>query len=536
MKPKGQNRDRLPPRLVVAAALIAVWVMIAAPCMAGMVTSTADNGQGTLRQEIIDANIDGVPTLITFDPGLFPATIYLETRLPAIQDEGDAIYTGGLEVIIDGTAVSDAAGNRAIGIRVRAGNVTVRGLTIQNFANDGIYVGPATLDSDVIITQVTIRENRLINNLDGIRVTGSSGPNNLVGLTIADNTLINNRDDGISVEGSLSDSPGQNEVYVLIDGNRIVGSLGVVTGGTITGDGIRVLGGRGNGSGNQVFADIINNRVLENIDDGIVVAGAGGNAASDNTIVTAILDNIVRDNGAETSINGNGIVVRGGSRSGAVPAGNNNTIEFEVNGNRSMGNKDTGIVVSGGLGSENNLEGVVTSNRARDNGWDGLRITGGIGYTNQLTNIWVERNLVVANLRDGINVNGGSGSYSFLGNVALVGNRAFLNDRFGILVTAGSGMDNFVTVDSITGNRTMANARDGMFIDESIPGDGDTPIDFNRSHFNGEDGIDIDSVGYILTRNRAIANTADGIAAPGNSDGGGNLAFGNASCNTPGCF
>ncbi len=536
MKSIYMVRGRTGAVLTFAMVLCFAGAIMAVPCIGGVVTSTADAGPGTLRQEILDANADGVPTLITFDAGVFPAVINLTTRLPAVRGAGDAIDANGLNVIIDGTAVPDAAGQRAIGIRAIAANVTVRGLTIRNFANDGIYAGASSSDAGALITQVNIAENRVINNLDGIHVSGNAGPNNLVEVTIANNRLVNNRDDGITVEGSQSNSPGQNEVRVVIDGNRIRGSLGVITGGTITGDGIRVLGGSGNGSDNQVLAEISNNLALENIDDGIVVAGAGGNAASNNSIEASILNNVVKNNGADASLNGNGIVVRGGSRSGAVVAGNFNTVLFDVSDNRSVGNKDTGIAVSGGLGTGNTVEGNVTSNRGRDNGLDGLRVTGGIGTSNHLVNIRVKNNRLIDNLRDGINVNGGSGDFSLLEHVLLADNRASWNDRFGILVTTGSGTGNTVTVDGITGNRAFANARDGLFVNTGVPGTGSTAIDHNRCSFNAEDGLDIDSTGYALSGNRAMLNAVDGISAMGNTDGGGNVARGNAFCNTPGCF
>lgn len=531
-----RNGKRRMTRLGFIVVSVAAWIIFAPLSMAGVVTNTADSGPGTLRQEILDANADGVPTQITFDAAAFPGTIFLATRLPAIRGVGDSIDTAGLEVVIDGTAVPDDEDQSAIGIRVMAADVTVHGLTIQNFTNDGIYVGPSPSDNESDITQVIISGNTLINNLDGMHVTGNMGPDNVVQVTIASNRLDRNRDDGISVDGSPNNSHGQNTVSVVIDGNRIAGSLGVVTGGTLTGDGIRVLGGRGNGSNNRIFADLVNNVIVENIDDGIVVAGAGGGAASNNTITAMVMGNRVRGNGEQTSINGNGIVIRGGSRGDAVSPGNDNGLLFELSGNRSVANKDTGILVTGGLGSGNMLEGAVLSNRAGQNGWDGLRVTGASGIANRLLNIRVEQNRITRNLRDGIHVNGGSGGAAIVENVSIVDNRVFLNDRFGILVAGGTGGGNAVSVDNITGNRSLANALDGLFIADGVPGAGGTPIESNRCSLNGQDGIDIDSTGYMLSENRAFFNTEDGINAVGNIDGGGNITLGNASCNTPGCF
>ena len=60
-----------------------------------VVTNTANSGAGSLKQAILDANADGVPTAITFDPAVFLAVIVLTSRLPALTDQGDVIDGGG---------------------------------------------------------------------------------------------------------------------------------------------------------------------------------------------------------------------------------------------------------------------------------------------------------------------------------------------------------------------------------------------------------------------------------------------------------
>lgn len=536
MKSLFVNRKGLGKQLTMAALLLIVCNIIVMPSFAGMVTSAADAGPGTLRQEILDANADGVPTAITFDPSVFPESIKLVRRLPALLGEGDTINTGGLVVFINGEAVPETADNPAIGIRVMASYTAVVGLRLLNFANDAIYVGPSVSDSGAQIFQVTISDNMIVNNLDGIHVSGGAGPDNYVEVTIADNQLFANRDDGIVVEGSQGGSPGQNEVHVSIRGNTIWGSQGLSSGGSTTGDGIRVLGGKKNGSDNRIAAEIIDNRVMHNIDDGIVVAGAGGGAASNNTVEALIQGNTATSNGAETSTNGNGIVVRGGSRFGADPAGNDNSVLFELENNIGLRNKDTGIGVSGGLGSGNVVKGMVTANRARENGLDGLRVSNGMGVDNQLPNIVVSQNQLAKNGRDGIGITGGSGDFSTLENLLLNDNQSYLNGRFGISLNLGMGTDNRIHVTSIVGNRSTANIRDGLFIDQGLLGAGDTLIVDNRCTLNAEDGIDIESTGYQLAKNWAVFNLQDGISALGNTDGGGNIAVGNGDCNTPGCF
>ena len=79
-------------------------------------------------------------------------------------------------------------------------------------------------------------------------------------------------------------------------------------------------------------------------------------------------------------------------------------------------------------------------------------------------------------------------------------------------------------------------SNDGILIASIIPGSGTTPVSGNRTDRNGVDGIDINSTGYVVSNNVASRNAVDGINAVGNTNGGGNKATGNTSCNMPGCF
>ena len=53
----------------------------------------------------------------------------------------------------------------------------------------------------------------------------------------------------------------------------------------------------------------------------------------------------------------------------------------------------------------------------------------------------------------------------------------------------------------------------------------------NRADRNGVDGIDLDSLGYVVSNNRALNNSGDGINLGGNANGGGNVARNNGGCN-----
>jgi hypothetical protein len=133
----SSKRPKLGRRFFVALGLM---LFTASPSWAIVVNSTANSGAGTLRQAIIDANADGAANTITFDPVVFPsgspASINLTTALPVLSGAGDTIDATGAGVRLNGSALP--AGS--IGLRVRASNITIRGLIIENMPLDGIRV------------------------------------------------------------------------------------------------------------------------------------------------------------------------------------------------------------------------------------------------------------------------------------------------------------------------------------------------------------------------------------------------------------
>jgi hypothetical protein len=493
------------PQVFITITFASVFSFVSSVTWAGVVTNTNDTGPGSLRQEIISANGDVMATAITFDPNVFPATINLATRLPALTDPGDSVDGAGLGVVLDGFGVSDSPSVPGVGIRIKASNITITGLIIKNFPNDGIRVEPLVVAGSTV-TGVLISNNSVQDNLDGLRVSGGVGPGNSVEATIQSNNFSFNNDDSIFVIGSSGNhGDGNNDVQVTITDNTMTGSHGSQTGGQRTGDGIRVLGGAGFGSDNTLNATIAQNRIFNNADDGIVIAGAGVDAASRNQISVTILDNIVARNGGSTSLGGDGILVRAGNRGGG----------------------------SGATG--NTINASITSNTCEDSSRDGIRVTGGRGTSNNISSVNILDNVARRNGQDGIGVTGGGGTVNLLTGINITGNRISDNERHGTRVSPGSGGGNTVFLMGIILNRAERNVADGIVVGALVSGAA-TPISGNRANANGQDGIDIDATGYVLTNNRADRNGSDGINAVSNINDGGNIARRNAACNTPGCF
>src|ERR1043165_6048910 len=199
--------------------LISCASLLSSPAATLTVTNTADSGDGTLRQAILDANADASPDLVTigFDmPGSGVQTIAPLSGLPTITRP----------VTIDGytqpgaspntLANSDDAtllielsgaslGSPAYGLRIAAGGSTVRGLVSNTFTNGlaGIRLEDCTnsvIEGNFIGTDAT-GTNGLPND-DGIYIQGSSSGTRVGGSSPSSRNVIGANAVGINVEGN----------------------------------------------------------------------------------------------------------------------------------------------------------------------------------------------------------------------------------------------------------------------------------------------------------------------------------------------
>ena len=280
------------------------------------VTTTNDNGPGSLRQAITQANASTPgPNTITFDiPGPGPFTINVRSPLPTITTPVtiDATtqpgYAGAPVVELNGSG----AGASVDGLTIMAGNSTVKGLDIDQFTGSGIVLEGRGGD--------VIQGNYLGTNLAGDKAEGNliygvlvnDAPNNLIGGTSpqARNVISGNALGGVyigfagssgnQVEGNFigTDATGSapvpnglNGVFVDNAPNNLIGGLG--TGNVISGnDGNGVtLFGRGSTLnrvvGNVVGLNATKTAALVNGKTGIVVINTGRphNILSRNTVL-----------------------------------------------------------------------------------------------------------------------------------------------------------------------------------------------------------------------------------------------------------
>jgi len=374
---------------LLLTAILSISIVIGSlPSWAIVVTTTADSGAGSLREAIDTANGDGVATPITFDPAVFPGTIVLATELPSLMDPGDTIDGTGTGVVIDGSAFPPGGGE--IGLRVQASNITIRGLTIQNFDDHGIAVRPPSGGGDV--KDVVISHNILQDNGDpvaqsgnNLSVDGGALGGSKVTFSASNNKVVGSGRNGISVSGSPSPN---NKISGIVSDNEVEGSGR---------HGIFVSGGS-SGSFNKVDVIVSNNELDDNANRGILVSGG---ADSNNKVTITLSNNKVHHSGHR------GIQVTGGGATTTVSI-------LGITDNESTDNVNDGIFIG------RNIDGsgatLISGNQANNNLIDGIQTSGSItGYVlvaNEANNNVGRGIRAVGNVDGGGNTSTGNGDAS----------------------------------------------------------------------------------------------------------------------------
>ena len=288
-------------------------------------------------------------------------------------------------VTIDGTTQKDAAGTTvkveldgsmagaAIGLRVLGGGSTVQGLTVMNFASDGILVGGTPPPGDGghfivgnlvtanggdgvhLLSHDTAVEDNLItgNGAAGVHVDGGGATRN----SIAGNDLTNSGDgvlvDGApnnSVRNNVSSGNGGSGIHIvganasgnLLQGNRVGTNAGGTAARANGADGVRI-----EAPSNQVGVGTAN-VISGNAGSGVHILGASaaGNLVQDNRIGTNA------DGTAAVANGGDGVFVEGapGNTIGGIGAGRN-----LISGNGGYGVRVDGLAAAGDLIEGNSI-------------------------------------------------------------------------------------------------------------------------------------------------------------------------------------
>ncbi|MDH4369957.1 MAG: DUF4347 domain-containing protein, partial [Nitrospira sp.] len=305
------------------------------------VTNTNDAGAGSLRQAIINANVDAGTDTIDFNiAGAGPHTITLTSALldpilyPVLIDGWSQTGFAGTPLIrIDGASAPNGAGLSFSGT---SDGSTVRGLMITGFK--GATVG------DGILVQT---------GADNITIRG-----NWIGTTGTGSTGVGNADDGIDVRGSgaIIGGTGTNDRNVITnnvdEGITIVGSG--VTGHLIQGN---IIGLDPDGSTNNGLGDV-----------GIaIISGTGntigGTTAAARNVISRMVEGI-EINTSNNIVQGNYI---GTDATGTLNRGNRSSDGVEIQGS-STGNVIGGEALGAGniiaFNAQNGVDVVNGSNNA----------------------------------------------------------------------------------------------------------------------------------------------------------------------------
>ncbi len=559
----------------VTSALVGVFAVSGGMAATLTVSNTNASGAGSLQQAIIAANAtNGLDTIVFQIPGTGVRTISPASALPTVTDP----------VVIDGTTQFNYAGAPLIelnganagtgsdGLRLTAGNSTIRGLIINRFYGAGISIqapgGSNSIQGNYIGTDstgtVNLGNGQAATRMGGLLIQGSSG--NVIGGTNPANrnviscnggsgiylqncngSTIQGNLIGTSVSGTAALGNTTNGIGLYNAGGNLIGGTSSAARNIISGNGqsgIYLFGAGSAGNlvqGNYIGTDITGNAGLGNGADGIQLNGGSGNTFGGTT---AGAGNVICRNGFF------GVEITGGGSGNLVQG---NLIGTGASGATALGNWGSGVCIS--QANSNLIGGTVlqTRNIISGNGLIGILITSGLGNT-------VEGNFVGTDASGTSRLeNSVAGIRIFGANSNLIGG-ASTSARNLISGNGGSGLEimagasgnavrgNYIGTDQ-TGRWALSNRVDGVHIESARNTIGGTASGagnlISGNHSNGVFITGNDAAGNLIQGN-FIGTASDGKTglknlwagvgvshAPGNiiggtSPGAGNLISANA--------
>ena len=517
-----------------------------------MVTNTSASGPGSLQQAILDANAaSGLDTIGFQIPGTGVHTITPNNALPSITDP--VVIDGTTQPGFAGTPLIEVngsnAGSSSDGLRLPAGNSTIRGLAINLFGGSGIHVqapgGTNLIQGNFIGTDPTTgtlnRGNGQSTKGGGVWLDGSSGNwvggpystnRNLISgnsgsglylLNSSGNTIQGNLI-GTSVSGTAALGNSTNGISLYNASGNLVGGASATVRNVISGNGwsgVYLYGSFTTGNlvqGNYIGTDTNGSLAIPNASDGVTVNGApantiGGAAAGAGNLISA-------NSGGGVSLTGAGAVnnlVQG------------NYIGTDVSGRLALGNKLSGVTI---LTGNSNLIGGATA--AARNVISANKLAGVYISTNSVGNL-VQGNYIgvdatganaLGNVVNGISID--SASFNTVGGTTsgarniISGNTNYGIEIYNATATGNSIQGNYIGP-AVTGQSALGNKQCGVHIQSpgnsvgaALSGAG------NLISGNAKDGIFLDGSGAVnnLVQGNYIGTTASGTTGLGNGRAG----------------
>lgn len=498
-----------------AGCMITAWLFLAGHGFSATitVTNTSDNGPGTLRQAILDANATiGLDTIGFQFSGSPPFVIAPVLPLPSLTDPTviDATTQPGYtsQPLIE--LVGTAAGAGTSGLRLGgSGGHTVRGLAINQFDQDGIrlessgnvvqanYVGTDVTGSiargngqnGVFILNVSsnliggtnLGDRNVLSggNETGVYIlsgTGNVVQGNYIGVNAAGNAALSNRNNGVTIY-----TAGANLI-----GGTVPGARNVISGNT--GSGVNLNGSAATGNliqGNYIGVNSGAAVAIPNLGDGVTVNGAPANLIGGTNTAER---NVISGNGKA------GILLNGsGTRFNHILG---NLIGTDATGLTKLGNAFAGVTFTGAVSNQIGMPMPDGGNVISGNGQDGLFLT-----TNSAGNV-MQGNFIGVNVYgtnalgnglNGITVN--SASFNLIGGESAgAGNVISGNTNAGVWLvrsaaTNNSVQGNLIGTDS-TGRQALRNLTAGIQVEapRNLIG-GSAPTAGNVISGNGHIGV-----------------------------------------------
>ncbi|HEX8219307.1 MAG TPA: hypothetical protein VF914_08850, partial [Chloroflexia bacterium] len=534
-----------------------------APSNSFSVTNTNDNGAGSLRQALLDANANPGPDTITFNiPGTGVKTISPASQLPQIT--GPVTLDGTTQAGYAGTPLIElngsGTGQVVAGLVVSGGNSTVRGLAIVNFNGAGIRLdtnGSNTLEGNYIGTDPTGTLGRP--NLYGIVVQGV--PTNTIGgsTAAARNLVSGNTNDGIVIQGSGATGNQVLGNYIGTDvwGKEDLGNGGSgvlvqdgaasVTVGGATPAGRNLISGNNasgitfNGSNGGGYNSLVQNNYIGTNAAGTAALGNSANGIYSFNSGTSIAI------GAFTAGTGNLISGNGGhgiyANTGADIDVLGNYIGTDASGTKALGNAGSGVVLHHVPSSSIGSSWDGTGNLISANGGSGVIIKGSpsLGETvrNNYIGTDVSGTVDLGNGGDGVLIRDGADHNSIGGSLDTSPNLISGNEGNGIVLDGVGSMNNLIRGNIIgtnkSGTAALGNGKNGVVLQNSA----NVTLGFtsgggrNLISGNGLAGIVISGTlsHDNLIQNTYVGTNISGTAAIGNLYG---IQVRNAPTNTIG--
>jgi titin len=399
--------------------------MVASSADTFTVTTNANNGAGSLRRAILDANATRGADVIAFNlAGPGPHSINLLSPLPPVTDP--VLIDGATQPGYAGLPLIElngaGAGPAADGLWITVGNSSVRGLAINRFGGHGIRLESGD-------------NNQVVGNFIGMDATGTNASGN-----------------------------GAGGILVLDSGGNNIGGSGARTRNLISGNGAYGVALSGEFArfntiqGNLIGTDLTGTRALPNAGGGVLVeAGAQANTIGGTNVAGR---NLISGNGAHgvAILSADANVIQG------------NFIGTDLSGSTPLPNRGSGVLLSNAAastlgGAETGVRNVISGNLSH-----GLQVVGAAATNNVVQNNFIGTDVTgakpLANRGSGVLLNAPAttlgGVEEGAGNV-ISGNGMSGVRLDGVEATGNVVQGNFIGTDA-SGAVAVANGADGITV------------------------------------------------------------------------